>query len=74
MCAADLYVRVLRAGGAPLSGTALFLPMGVELGFSEDSHTGALILQSYSCAAVQLLLDLSAHRQHDGNGHVDGPA
>jgi len=69
-----LNIRVLWTGGAPLPGTAFLLAMLVELRVPENSHARTLELQSHGRTAVQLLLDLAADRQDDGNRHVDGPA
>ena len=68
-----LNVRVLWTSSAPLSGTALLFAVFVKLWVPENSHSSTLVLESYSRAAVQLLLFLSANRQDDGNGQVDGP-
>ena len=67
-----LDVGVLRTGGSPLSGTALLIAVFVELGFAEDGDAHALVLQRYGRAAVQSLLGLRAHGQHDGDRQVDG--
>lgn len=67
-----LYVRVLWACGAPLSGTSLLLAMHIELGVPEDGHPWTLVLQSYGRTAVQLLLDFAADSQDNRNRQVDG--
>ncbi|TNN81810.1 hypothetical protein EYF80_007939 [Liparis tanakae] len=45
----------------------------LELRVPENRHTRTLELQSHGRTAVQLLLDLAANGQDDGNRHVDGP-
>lgn len=47
--------------------------MYVELWVPENRHPWALVLQSHSRTALQLLLELSADGQDDGNRQVDGP-
>lgn len=69
-----LNIRVLGTSGAPLSGAAFFFAVCVEFNVSENSHTRSLVLQSDGLTAFQLLFVLSANRQDNRNGQVDGSA
>lgn len=47
-----LDVRVVFAGGAPLTSTPLFFAVFVKLGVAEDGYSFAVVDQSHSSHAV----------------------
>lgn len=70
-CWLYLYVGMFRAGGAPLSCTALLFAMLEKLKVPHNGDVFALVLQRRCCAARQALFGLCGDGQDDGHGEVD---
>lgn len=69
-CRTHLDVRVAGAGGAPDAGAALLFPVREELGPAQHRDPAALEAERQRRAALQPLLVLRRHRQHDGDAQV----